>query len=126
MRAFGACALAPQLVAIVLAACATPELRLLGPKTVAGLRLAPYAIHEECVALARGERIDYRFTSDAAVAFNIHYHEDNAVVMPISREQTHEERGDFTADRQRVYCLMWEAGAEVSVLDYRVRPLPPR
>ncbi|HWZ73386.1 MAG TPA: hypothetical protein VN326_18170 [Casimicrobiaceae bacterium] len=89
-----------------------------------GLELAPYATLEECFALEPGERIGYRFESRFPVAFNVHFNEDNAVVMPISHDGTTSESGDFAADRKQVYCLMWEAGAEGSVLDYRVNPWP--
>ena len=91
-----------------------------------GVELAPYAVIEECIALEAGERIAYRFESRLPVAFNIHFHEDIAVIMPVSRDGTTSESGDFTADRKELYCLMWEAGAQGSVLDYRVSPWPRR
>ena len=106
------------------AGCASAPARLLAPKAVSGVELAPYAILEECVVLEPGERIAYRFESRLPVAFNIHFHEDNAVIMPVSRDATTSESGDFAADRKEVYCLMWEAGAGGSVLDYRVSPWP--
>jgi hypothetical protein len=110
----------------VMAGCASPPGRLQAPKTVSGVELAPYAIIEECVPLEPGERIAYRFVSRLPVAFNIHFHEDNAVIMPVSRDGTTSESGDFAADRKELYCLMWEAGAGGSVLDYRVSPWPRR
>ena len=113
-----------MLLALTALGCAAATYRLDAPKTISGVELAPYAIHEECVELRAGERIDYFFTAKAPVNFNIHFHDANAVVMPISSEHTMRESGDFTADRQHIYCLMWEAGAQGSVLDYRVRPLP--
>ena len=108
----------------VMAGCASAPDRLLAPKAMSGVGLAPYAIIEECVALEPGERIAYRFESRRPVAFNIHFHEDNAVIMPVSSDRTTSESGDFAADRKELYCLMWEAGAEGSVLDYRVSPRP--
>jgi hypothetical protein len=108
----------------VTAGCASAPGRLLAPKAVSGVELAPYAILEECVALEPGERIAYRFESRVPVAFNIHFHDDNAVIMPVSSDGTTSESGDFTADRKEVYCLMWEAGAGGSVLDYRLSPWP--
>ncbi len=80
------------------AGCASAPGRLLEPKAVFGLELAPYATTEECIV--------------------------NAVIMPISRDATTSESGDFAADRKEVYCLMWEAGAGGSVLDYRIGPWP--
>jgi hypothetical protein len=106
------------------AGCASAPGRLEAPKAVFGLELAPYATLEECVALEPGERIAYRFDARLPVAFNVHFHNDNAVIMPLTRDRTTSESGDFAADRKQLYCLMWEAGAEGSVLDYRVSPWP--
>ncbi len=113
------------LLAVIPAGCATEEpYRLDGPKVVAGLELAPYAIHEECVTLQTTQGVSYFFSSRGPVAFNVHFHDGNAVVMPIDRQPTTEESGDFTADRDQVYCLMWENGPDANALDYRLRPLP--
>ena len=112
-------------VLLVLTACASSRYQLETPKVVAGQDLAPYAIHEECVALVAGERVAYRFTSSAPVAFNVHFHDSNAIVMPITRDQVMEDSDDFTADRKQTYCLMWEAGAEGALIDYRVGKMRP-
>jgi hypothetical protein len=105
-----------------MAGCASVPGRLDAPKAVFGLELAPYASIEECVALEAGERIGFRFEALSPVAFNVHFHDQNAVIMPLSRERTTSESGDFVADRKQIYCLTWEAGAEGSVLDYRINP----
>ncbi len=105
------------------AACATAPDRLDAPKVVAGLEIAPYAVHEECVVLLAGQRIGYLFRAVAPVAFNLHFHDGNAVIEPISSVQTQGESGEFTADRDQIHCLMWEAGAGGSVLEYRVERL---
>ena len=114
------------LPAFVLTGCAGDPYRLDAPRSAAGVELAPYGIHEECVALEPGNRIDYYFTSVAPVAFNLHYHDANAVIMPIIRERVTQDSGVFTAELRQTYCLMWEAGAEASLLDYRIRPLRAR
>jgi hypothetical protein len=120
------CAAPVLLAAFALLGCAGDRYRLDTPRTGAGVELAPYGILEECVSLVPGSRFDYYFTSVAPVTFNIHYHDANAVIMPVVREGATREAGTFTADRKQVYCLMWEAGAEPSLLDYRIRPLPER
>jgi hypothetical protein len=119
---------AAALAVLFAGACATPgdPYRLDGPRTAAGIELAPYALREECFTLDPGEGIDFYFTSTAALAFNLHYHDANAVVMPIERSRTTAESGDFVADRKQTYCMMWEAGADPALIDYRVRPLPKR
>lgn len=103
--------------------CTTDALRLSSPKTVTGVELAAYGIHEECVRLFPGERIGYRFTAQPPVAFNVHFHESSVVIMPIDISSAVDEAGLFEADREQTYCLMWEAGAQGSRLDYRVQPL---
>ena len=114
------------LAAFLLPGCAGDPYRLDAPRAAAGVELGPYAIHDECVSLGPGSSIDYYFTSVAPVAFNIHYHDANAVILPVVREHATEDSGRFTADRKQIYCLTWEAGAEPSLLDYRIRPLPDR
>jgi len=106
--------------------CSADPYRLDTERGAAGVELSPYALSEECVALEPGQRIGFYFVSSAPVAFNIHYHDANAVIMPIVREHATQESGEFTADRREIYCLMWEAGAQPSILEYRVRPLPSR
>jgi len=119
---------AGALAVVFAGACATQgdPYKLDGPRTGAGIELAPYALHEECFMLDQGEGIDFYFTSTVALAFNLHYHDANAVVMPIERLRTSAESGEFIADRRETYCLMWEAGAEPALIDYRVRPLAKR
>jgi hypothetical protein len=120
------CRAAVLAVAATLAGgCATPgdPYKLEGPRSGAGVEVAPYALHEECFTLDTGEGIAFYFTSTVAVAFNIHYHDANAIVMPIERPRTAAESGEFVADRRQIYCMMWEAGAEAALVDYRVQPL---
>jgi hypothetical protein len=104
-------------------ACATAPDRLEVPKVVIGLDLAPYAVYEECVLLQAGQRIGYLFRAAGPLAFNIHFHDGNAVIEPVSAASTQGESGEFSADRDQTYCLMWEAGAGGSVLEYRVERL---
>ena len=110
------------LAGFILCGCAADPYRLDAPRSASGVQLAPYALHEECFLHYFDERIDFYFVSVAPVAFNVHYHDGNAVVMPIARDNATQESGEFTADRKEIYCLMWEAGAEPSALEYRVRP----
>ena len=109
------------LASVVLAACASrgpvdPD----APREARGRTLAPHALHEECMTLAPGDRLDYRFTSSAPVAFNVHYHAGNAVVMPLAREAITADSGIFQPVLAEDYCLMWEAGSASALLDYRV------
>jgi len=105
-------------VALALGGCATETAD--GPKQVTALELSPYAAQEECAKLAPGDRLEYRFTADAPVKFNIHYHDGAAIVEPISRDGVTEEAGVFAPILAQDYCLMWEAGVSPASLDYRI------
>ena len=105
---------------LVVSACAERPLVAGEPKFVSKLELAPYAAHEECADLVPGDRLDYRFESTEPLAFNIHYHDANAIVMPITRENVITDAGLFAPKIAHGYCLMWEAGAAGAALDYRV------
>jgi len=107
-------------LALTLAACAGAPAGPDAPKEVTGQNIAPYAAHEECVELAAGDRLDYRFTSTSPVAFNIHYHDRTTVVMPIVRDGVTADSGIFQPNTAREFCLMWEAGAEPVLVSYRV------
>jgi len=113
--------LAAVVAAVGLAGCATAAIDPEAPKSVQRLAIAPYQAHEECLQLVPGDQLEYRFEAVAPVAFNIHYHEGNAVVMPLSRENTQGEIGLYAPSIAQHYCLMWEAGARATTLDYRVR-----
>jgi hypothetical protein len=106
----------------ILVGCATAPERLVAPIAVFGVELAPYAAIEQCMALEAGDRVGYRFDAKLPVAFNVHFHDGNAVILPVTRDRTTAEAGDFSADRRQIYCLTWEAGAEGSVIDYRITP----
>jgi hypothetical protein len=109
--------------ALCTAACATAPDRLDTPKIVTGLEIAPYGMHEECIEMQTGQWVGYLFRAAVPVAFNVHFHDGNAVIEPVSSAHTQGESGEFSADRDQVYCLMWEAGAGGSVLEYRVERL---
>ncbi|HEY2863707.1 MAG TPA: hypothetical protein VGK37_08820 [Casimicrobiaceae bacterium] len=105
------------------AACATAPDRLDVPKIVSGLEIAPYGVYEECIEMQTGQRVGYLFRAAVPVAFNVHFHDGNAVIEPVSSAHTQGESGEFSADRDQVHCLMWEAGPGGSVLEYRVEKL---
>lgn len=109
-------------VLLALPGCAAaPAIEPGKPLEVRAHPLPPYEVHEECASLRPGDRLHYRFESKAPLAFNIHYHEGKAVVMPVTRERATADEGTFVPLAAHVYCLMWEAGAEGTTIDYAVR-----
>ena len=111
---------------LLAAGCASDPEGLITPKVVAGIEIAPFAIHEQCFALAVGDRVAYHFTAIQPVAFNVHFREGNAKIIPVDVKSTLEESGDFTVDQPQAYCLAWEAGAQGSIVHYRVQQVRPR
>ena len=67
-----------------------------------------------------GDRLDYDFTANQPVDFNIHYHEGRAVMSPLVRDKTLQDSGVFAPIIAQDYCLMWEAGLAGALLDYRI------
>ena len=84
------------------------------------IEIAPYAMLEQCARLTPGDRLDYRYDSSEPVDFDIHYHEDNAVLAPTVREQSTTDSGTFEARIAQDYCLLWQAGPSGAILNYRV------
>jgi len=124
MRRVGRILAAALLGTIQLSACAPASITGAAPKAVVEHPLAPYGMHEKCVELKPGDRLDYTFDSTEPVDFNIHYHEGNAVAMPVVREKSRGDAGVFAPPLAHHYCLMWEAGAAGTLLEYRMRLRP--
>lgn len=118
----------PLVAVACLASCAAQPLAPGETRDVERLVIAPYEMHEECAQLAAGERLDWRYRSSAPLDFDIHYHEDGAVLSPVVREQSTGASGMFEAALARDYCLTWQAGAPGAIIGYRVvvRRVPRR
>jgi hypothetical protein len=111
----------PGVAALAFCGCAAPGITADAPRIVRAHPLPPYQIHEECFALAPGDRVEYTFASDEPVAFNLHYREGSAVVMPVARDGSRDDAGVYVARIAHDYCLTWEAGPAGALLDFRVR-----
>ena len=82
--------------------------------------LQPKAMHEECVKLDAGEKRKYYWKSDAAVDFNIHYHEGQEVSYPVKRDGMRGDGGVFTAKIAQDYCWMWTARDKPAKLEGKI------
>jgi hypothetical protein len=110
-----------------MAACTTTAIQTRVPYSVEGLALLPYARHEICVPMKTGDRLDWRYTSTAPLAFEIHYREGNALVASVVRADSTEDNDTFAARLDENYCATWDAGASGAKLSYRLllrAPLP--
>lgn len=108
------------LAALVLSGCATPPIAIGVPRVVPRVIIAPYATRDECVHVTAGERLDYRYTSSAAVNFDIRYHEAASILMPIVTPGATAGSGIYVPLFANDYCLTWEAGPAGAILQYRV------
>ena len=114
--------LASMLLVVPLVACAAQPTIVPGkPLEVKARPLPPYQMHEECGKLLAGDRLEYAWQAKAPLKFNIHYHEGKAVIMPVTRDDVKSDSAEFKALIPQDYCLTWEAGAQGTLLDYRVR-----
>jgi len=71
------------------------------------LALAPFEFQELCVEMRAEETIDYGFESDQPVSFGIHYHDGFSIRFPVQTGGVTAHAHAFTADADRLYCLMW-------------------
>lgn len=108
------------LLALPVAGCTTPPVAPGVPRVVDRLVVAPYAMHEACVRMARGDRLDWRYESSAPLAFDIHYHEGAAVLSPLVREDSTSASGTFEARLAQDYCATWQAGPAGAIIGYRI------
>jgi hypothetical protein len=110
-------------LAVPLCACA-PLITADSPKNVKGKEIAPYEWHEECLHMKAGDRVEYAYESTRPVDFNLHYREGAAVIMPVVKDKSVADAGVFKTPNAEDYCLMWEAGVEGAIIDYRIRLRP--
>lgn len=86
-------------------------------------RLAPGRGEEVCLKLAAGETLDWRFSADAPLAFNLHWHAGSDVFFGAREAAVAEAAGRWRAEHADTYCLMWTApaGAAVRVVGEALR-----
>jgi hypothetical protein len=117
-------ALAPLALAVAgLVGCATPP----APGAWHERRqqpLRPAELHEACVRMQPGDRLEYAFAAQRAIDFDIHFHEGKAIVAPVTRENVTSIEGAFDALDAHEYCMTWRSGPPGTLVDYRYRLLP--
>jgi hypothetical protein len=77
--------------------------------------VAPGKFAEVCGPLRKGQSIEWSFESDAAMDFNIHYHQGKKVVFPAKRDAVAKGGGTLAVVLDQDYCWMWtnKSGAPV-------------
>jgi hypothetical protein len=82
--------------------------------------LKPADLHEECMKLKPGSRLDYAFATPGKLDFNIHYHAGSAVHYPVLNKEAQKLEGSFSPAIEQGYCMMWSnPGAEPTQFRYR-------
>jgi hypothetical protein len=105
---------------VALSACASGTIVPGMPRDVTEKKINPFERHEECMRLVQGDWLVYQFTAQRPVDFNIHYFDGKSMIMPMSRDKVTEDDGSFRPLIAQDYCLMWEAGREGAIIDYRI------
>lgn len=79
--------------------------------------VAPGKFAEVCGPLRKGQSIAWSFESDAAMDFNIHYHQGKKVVFPAKQAGVVKSGGTLVVALDQDYCWMWtnKSGAEVKL-----------
>ena len=108
------------ILAVAVSACASEKIRPGTPREVTELKINPFELHEECVKMVPGDWLVYRFSAQRPVAFNIHYHEGKTVIMPVAKDNVTMDDATFRPLIAQEYCLMWEAGREGAIIEYRI------
>ena len=104
---------AALLVALLGGALGTAQARVIdivwdpGRRFETTAALAPGQPLEVCGKLDKGQAVSWSFRSDAALDFNIHYHEAARVVFPTKRDANAGASGTLVAPVRQDYCWMW-------------------
>ena len=72
------------------------------------LTVAPAKFVEVCGKLFKAQSIDWTFTGQQPLNFNIHYHEGKKVVFPARQDNAASLRGTLGVPVSQHYCCMWE------------------
>ena len=89
-------------------------------------RIPPGKFKELCVALKKGQRVEWTFSSAMDTSFNIHYHVGSDVSYPAKVEGIRTAQGTLEVKIDQDYCWLWKAGAEPAPLSATLKLLAER
>lgn len=80
---------------------------------------------ERCVEFGAGKKVEFSFSSQHAVNFDVHYHPGNSIAFKIKKDNTKELSDVFTSEAVSNYCFTWanpvDVGSDWNIqLKYRV------
>jgi hypothetical protein len=122
VRSFAVAALS---ICIGAAHAAVTEIRWTNDLFEYSSAIAPGKIAEVCGRIHPRSAVDWRFSADGALAFNIHRHAGDEVVYATRSFDTRAQNGVFNPKREHEWCWMWtnETSAPVNV---RIRLQQPQ
>jgi hypothetical protein len=93
-------------IALMLAAQAlTPALA----NAMFDLPIRANKVEEVCMPLKAGTTLQWQFSADTPVDFNLHHHIGKSVVMPVELKALASHAGAHKIDHDNDWCLMWTA-----------------
>ncbi len=95
----------PNIALLVAAQAFTPALA----NTAFDLAVRAGKVEEVCMPLKAGTTLQWQFSADAPVDFNLHHHIGKDVVMPVDLKAVATHAGQQKIDRNNDWCLMWTA-----------------
>lgn len=73
-------------------------------------------VYEECFELKAGQSMDYEFSADGELRYNLHWHNDaNRVEYAVKKIGVSSDKGTFASDKDEYYCLMWRNESDMPV-----------
>jgi hypothetical protein len=77
--------------------------------------IKPNRSYEDCIEIQSGQTLEYSFTADKPIHFNIHYHGEDGIEYPVNKKKISELSGELKVGGQPYYiegnddfCLMWQ------------------
>jgi hypothetical protein len=85
--------------------------------------IKPASDFEKCMPLTPGQKLEYHFSTDKPVNFNVHYHKGDMVYYPVKENKTSSFEGLYSPTVREQYCMMWENKSYSSdvQLEYRFK-----
>lgn len=73
-------------------------------------------VYEDCFELKAGQSMDYEFSADGELRYNLHWHNDaNRVEYAVKKIGVSKDKGTFASDKDEYYCLMWRNEGDMPV-----------
>lgn len=105
-----------MLVWILLAATSAAIAQSPPPSQPKPTLVKPGKIHEKCMVLDAGQKLEYRFTASAKLNFNLHYAKGgDQTYYPVKLDRTTGESGLYEARSREKYCVAWENRTDADV-----------